>query len=54
MIENHITAFVLFQFVQKMKGPDVIRLIEAGNRMECPAACPEQMYTLMNECWIYK
>ncbi|XP_072245269.1 tyrosine-protein kinase ZAP-70 isoform X2 [Leuresthes tenuis] len=39
---------------KKMKGPDVIRFIESGSRMECPAACPERMYTVMKECWTYK
>ncbi|XP_070764693.1 tyrosine-protein kinase ZAP-70 isoform X2 [Enoplosus armatus] len=39
---------------KKMKGPDVMRFIESGNRMECPAVCPERMYTVMNECWTYK
>uniref|UniRef100_I3JUY0 Tyrosine-protein kinase n=2 Tax=Oreochromis niloticus TaxID=8128 RepID=I3JUY0_ORENI len=39
---------------KKMKGPDVIRFIENGNRMDCPAACPERVYTLMKECWTYK
>ncbi|XP_047442072.1 tyrosine-protein kinase ZAP-70 [Mugil cephalus] len=39
---------------KKMKGPEVIRFIEGGGRMECPSACPERMYTVMNECWTYK
>ncbi|KAM7409709.1 hypothetical protein PAMA_001277 [Pampus argenteus] len=39
---------------KRMKGPEVIRFIDGGNRMECPAACPERMYTVMKECWIYK
>ncbi|KAM9358249.1 tyrosine-protein kinase ZAP-70 [Symphorus nematophorus] len=39
---------------KKMKGPEVMRFIEGGSRMECPAACPERMYTLMKECWTYK
>lgn len=39
---------------KKMKGPEVMRFIEDGNRMECPVACPERMYKLMNECWTYK
>nr|XP_040039838.1 tyrosine-protein kinase ZAP-70 [Gasterosteus aculeatus aculeatus]XP_040039839.1 tyrosine-protein kinase ZAP-70 [Gasterosteus aculeatus aculeatus] len=39
---------------KKMKGPEVMRFIDSGNRMECPAACPERMYTVMKECWIYK
>ncbi|AWP10708.1 Tyrosine-protein kinase [Scophthalmus maximus] len=39
---------------KKMKGPEVINFIKMENRMECPAACPERMYALMMECWIYK
>ncbi|XP_060934057.1 tyrosine-protein kinase ZAP-70 [Limanda limanda] len=39
---------------RKMKGPDVTRFIEGGNRMECPPACSERMYAVMNECWTYK
>ncbi|XP_075944399.1 tyrosine-protein kinase ZAP-70 [Anarhichas minor] len=39
---------------KKMKTTDVMRFIESGSRMECPTACPEQMYTLMKECWTYK
>ncbi|KAM9384738.1 tyrosine-protein kinase ZAP-70 isoform 1-T2 [Pholidichthys leucotaenia] len=39
---------------KKMKGPEVIRFIEAENRMDCPPACPERMYTLMKECWTFK
>uniref|UniRef100_A0A4W6CTA2 Tyrosine-protein kinase n=1 Tax=Lates calcarifer TaxID=8187 RepID=A0A4W6CTA2_LATCA len=39
---------------KKMKGPEVIRFIESGNRMDCPSVCPERMYTLMKECWTYK
>ncbi|KAM8873576.1 tyrosine-protein kinase ZAP-70 [Spinachia spinachia] len=39
---------------KKMKGPEVMRFIDSGNRMECPTACPERMYTVMKECWLYK
>nr|AND78197.1 ZAP-70 [Lateolabrax japonicus] len=39
---------------KKMKGPEVVRFIENGSRMDCPAACPERMYTVMKECWTYK
>ncbi|XP_074524312.1 tyrosine-protein kinase ZAP-70 [Halichoeres trimaculatus] len=39
---------------KKMKGTDVTRYIDEGNRLECPPACPEKMYTLMMECWTYK
>ncbi|XP_029987213.1 tyrosine-protein kinase ZAP-70 [Sphaeramia orbicularis] len=39
---------------KKMKGPEVIRWIESGNRMERPAACPERVYAVMTECWTFK
>ncbi|KAM7012281.1 tyrosine-protein kinase ZAP-70 isoform 2-T2 [Tautogolabrus adspersus] len=39
---------------KKLKGSDVLRFIEADNRLDCPAACPERMYTVMKECWTYK
>ncbi|XP_061594763.1 tyrosine-protein kinase ZAP-70 [Cololabis saira] len=38
---------------KKMKGPEVMRFIENNNRMDCPAACPERMYTVMKECWTF-
>ncbi|XP_056270918.1 tyrosine-protein kinase ZAP-70 isoform X2 [Pseudoliparis swirei] len=39
---------------KKMKGPEVMRFIEGGSRMERPAACPETTYGVMRECWTYK
>nr|XP_046247686.1 tyrosine-protein kinase ZAP-70 [Scatophagus argus]XP_046247688.1 tyrosine-protein kinase ZAP-70 [Scatophagus argus]XP_046247689.1 tyrosine-protein kinase ZAP-70 [Scatophagus argus] len=39
---------------KKMKGPEVMRFIDSGERMQCPPACPEEIYTLMKECWTYK
>ncbi|XP_034385907.1 tyrosine-protein kinase ZAP-70 isoform X1 [Cyclopterus lumpus] len=39
---------------KKMKGPEVMRFIDDGNRMECPTACPKRIYTVMEECWTYK
>ncbi|KAG9270088.1 tyrosine-protein kinase ZAP-70 [Astyanax mexicanus] len=39
---------------KKMKGPEVISMIQNGNRMECPAGCPEAMYEVMKDCWTYK
>ncbi|XP_056320372.1 tyrosine-protein kinase ZAP-70 [Danio aesculapii] len=53
-----ITMWEAFSFggkpYKKMKGPEVITFIEGGNRLDCPVACPEAMYELMKECWIYK
>ncbi|KAM3876001.1 tyrosine-protein kinase ZAP-70 [Diretmus argenteus] len=53
-----ITMWEAFSFggkpYKKMKGPEVTRFIENGNRMDCPTRCPDQMYTLMKECWTYK
>ncbi|XP_068445898.1 tyrosine-protein kinase ZAP-70 isoform X4 [Clinocottus analis] len=39
---------------KKMKGPEVMRFIDSGSRMERPAACPERVFTVMKECWTYK
>ncbi|KAM9848693.1 tyrosine-protein kinase ZAP-70 [Aulostomus maculatus] len=53
-----VTMWEAFSFggkpYKKMKGPEVLRFIDNGNRMECPAACPERMYAVMQECWTYK
>ncbi|KAJ8418968.1 hypothetical protein AAFF_G00004670 [Aldrovandia affinis] len=53
-----ITMWEAFSFggkpYKKMKGPEVTGFIESGKRMDCPAGCPDQMYTLMKDCWIYK
>uniref|UniRef100_A0A4W4GKL0 Tyrosine-protein kinase n=1 Tax=Electrophorus electricus TaxID=8005 RepID=A0A4W4GKL0_ELEEL len=39
---------------KKMKGPEVISFLQAGNRMDRPASCPEPIYELMKDCWTYK
>uniref|UniRef100_UPI003AAC8D95 tyrosine-protein kinase ZAP-70 n=1 Tax=Centroberyx gerrardi TaxID=166262 RepID=UPI003AAC8D95 len=53
-----ITMWEAFSFggkpYKKMKGPDVTRFIETGNRMACPSGCPDRMYALMKECWTFK
>ncbi|XP_054842225.1 tyrosine-protein kinase SYK isoform X2 [Eublepharis macularius] len=46
-----------FSYGQKpykgMKGGDVAQLIERGERMERPPACPVEVYDLMKLCWTY-
>ncbi|XP_043844596.1 tyrosine-protein kinase ZAP-70 isoform X2 [Dromiciops gliroides] len=53
-----VTMWEAFTYGQKpykkMKGPDVIKFIEDGNRMDRPHGCPQEMYSLMKDCWIYK
>ncbi|XP_057697890.1 tyrosine-protein kinase ZAP-70 isoform X2 [Corythoichthys intestinalis] len=39
---------------KKMKQAEVNSFIESEKRLACPAKCPERMYALMQECWIYK
>uniref|UniRef100_A0A3P8WNK8 Tyrosine-protein kinase n=1 Tax=Cynoglossus semilaevis TaxID=244447 RepID=A0A3P8WNK8_CYNSE len=39
---------------RKLKGQEVMEFLKSGKRMDCPAACPERMYTLMKECWTYE
>ncbi|KFQ73473.1 Tyrosine-protein kinase ZAP-70, partial [Phaethon lepturus] len=52
-----VTMWEAFSYGQKpykkMKGPEVISFIEQGKRMDCPSDCPEEMYTLMQQCWTY-
>ncbi|XP_074851161.1 tyrosine-protein kinase SYK [Carettochelys insculpta] len=47
-----------FSYGQKpykgMKGSEVAQMIERGDRMECPEACPAEVYDLMKLCWTYK
>ncbi|XP_067424963.1 tyrosine-protein kinase SYK [Emydura macquarii macquarii] len=47
-----------FSYGQKpyrgMKGSEVAQMIERGERMESPEACPTEIYDLMKLCWIYK
>uniref|UniRef100_A0A8C8RZ33 Tyrosine-protein kinase SYK n=1 Tax=Pelusios castaneus TaxID=367368 RepID=A0A8C8RZ33_9SAUR len=47
-----------FSYGQKpykgMKGSEVAQMLERGERMESPEACPAEMYDLMKLCWIYK
>ncbi|XP_076007460.1 tyrosine-protein kinase ZAP-70 [Genypterus blacodes] len=38
---------------KKMKGTEVMNFLMDGHRMDSPAGCPERMYSVMNECWIY-
>ncbi|XP_050801747.1 tyrosine-protein kinase SYK isoform X3 [Gopherus flavomarginatus] len=47
-----------FSYGQKpykgMKGSEVAQMIERGERMESPEACPTEVYDLMKLCWTYK
>ncbi|NWQ86142.1 KSYK kinase, partial [Burhinus bistriatus] len=46
-----------FSYGQKpykgMKGGEVAQMIERGERMEQPEACPTEVYDLMKLCWTY-
>lgn len=39
---------------KKIKGQEVLEFIRSGQRLACPAGCPERMYALMMECWTVK
>ena len=36
-----------------MKGEEIISLIEAGQRLEQPAKCPNSVYNVLLKCWTY-
>ncbi|XP_072848480.1 tyrosine-protein kinase SYK isoform X4 [Pogona vitticeps] len=46
-----------FSYGQKpykgMKGGEVAQMIERGERMESPPACPPEIYDIMKLCWTY-
>ncbi|XP_071953879.1 tyrosine-protein kinase SYK-like [Antedon mediterranea] len=37
-----------------MKGQEILNMIEAQKRLDCPEACPEDVYQLMLSCWEYE
>ena len=37
-----------------VRNPDVIGLIECGDRLSKPSRCPEQLYELLLKCWRYE
>lgn len=45
---------VVVTLFQGMKGGEVAQMIERGERMERPEACPTEVYDLMKLCWTYK
>ncbi|XP_019412616.1 PREDICTED: tyrosine-protein kinase ZAP-70 [Crocodylus porosus] len=53
-----VTMWEAFSYGQKpykkMKGPEVMSFIEQGKRMESPADCPPEIYSLMQQCWTFK
>lgn len=38
---------------QGLKGPDILQMIEANQRLPQPVACPPAAYEIMMECWSY-
>lgn len=36
-----------------MKGVDVIKLVEIGQRLAKPTKCPDNVYQIMENCWNY-
>ncbi|XP_074059978.1 tyrosine-protein kinase SYK isoform X3 [Macrotis lagotis] len=41
-------------YYKGMKGSEVSAMLEKGERMECPAGCPSEIYDLMKLCWTYE
>lgn len=53
-----VTLWEMFSFglvpFGEMKGVDVIKLIEAGERLTIPEQCPENVFRCMESCWNYR
>uniref|UniRef100_A0A8C5P9P5 Tyrosine-protein kinase n=1 Tax=Leptobrachium leishanense TaxID=445787 RepID=A0A8C5P9P5_9ANUR len=39
---------------KKLKGTEVLDFITRNERLSCPTSCPNEIYQLMLDCWIYK
>ncbi|XP_058117009.1 tyrosine-protein kinase Shark [Anopheles coustani] len=52
-----VTLWEMFSYgappYHDMKGVDVITLIEAGQRLAKPDACPDKVFAVMRNCWQY-
>lgn len=36
------------------RGADAIEIIDRGDRLEKPDDCPEEVYSIMRDCWAYE
>ncbi len=34
-----------------LSNEETVTYVLHGNRLECPAACPEELYKVMLQCW---
>ena len=52
-----ITLWEMFSFGEQpygeKNGQEVLQILEEGKRLSSPNCCPENTYTLMNQCWNY-
>ncbi|KAF8771027.1 Tyrosine-protein kinase SYK like protein [Argiope bruennichi] len=39
---------------QGMIGRDILRMFERNERLSKPEACPDNVYSVMRKCWLYK
>lgn len=50
-----VTIWEMYSFGESpygdMKGSDAIKLIDAGERLKQPEACPDNIYKIMLDCW---
>eukprot|EP00045_Choanoeca_perplexa_P016901 m.234837 g.234837 ORF g.234837 m.234837 type:complete len:685 (+) comp17392_c0_seq4:199-2253(+) len=50
-----VTLWEIFSFAQMpygdLSGQEVVKMIEAGERLKGPKGCPPKVYAIMLECW---
>nr|CAB3266753.1 tyrosine-protein kinase SYK-like [Phallusia mammillata] len=53
-----VTLWEVFSYgnkpYQNMKGQEILNMLEAGHRLECPCGCSPGAYTLMLQCWAHE
>ncbi|PAA56553.1 hypothetical protein BOX15_Mlig002125g1 [Macrostomum lignano] len=52
-----VTCWELFSYGARpyhdLKGTEIVQMLERGDRLPCPAACPGPVYELLLHCWRY-
>lgn len=53
-----VTLWEMFSFGLQpygdLKGSEVIKLVEKGERLPKPKKCPEDVYKIMEQCWNFE
>ncbi|KAL3313895.1 Tyrosine-protein kinase ZAP-70 [Cichlidogyrus casuarinus] len=53
-----ITLWEMFSYGERpykdMKGTQILAMLDQGQRLSRPTLCPQEIYTLMQQCWLFE